>query len=343
MLQPKKSNISNKSKKKPFQLQGETNLVQKDNTPNKKRDLSLMLAEYNNTKKDEQELRTTGQIKNPNSIQYKRNIKTQPDIKQDNISTEQRNAPLNPLQRPLVYLANPEKVLGDLGVSGMETSELDRQAINANTFNPNQSRTDRFLNNAKIGLGYVPKATVNTALAAAFMPEGSGALGLVNETLNPLAGTGDLSKLVVKKLKNDLGLVKDLMFDKNTTLNKNFVFDSKNKIYNQINDGYNTLDNTLEQKIKDLNSEEGKKRLINQEKEYIQDFYYDPKSIDLEKHAVENANARIEELENIKAFGNKNKEFVYNVDKNKVDKIGILKPNIESVQYRYDIPTNNAH
>jgi len=29
--------------------------------------------------------------------------------------------------------------------------------------------------------------------------------------------------------------------------------------------------------------------------------------------------------------------------KNKVDKIGILKPNIESVQYRYDIPTNNAH
>lgn len=188
MLQPKKPNISNKSKKKLFQLQGETNLVQKDNIPNTKRDLSLMLAEYNNAKKDEQELRTTGQIKNPNSIQYRRNIKTQPDIKQDNISTEQRNAQLNPLQRPLIYLANPEKVLGDLGVPNMETSELDRQAINANRFNPYQSGTDRFINNAKIGLGYVPEATVNTALATAFMPEGTGALGLVNETLNPLSG-----------------------------------------------------------------------------------------------------------------------------------------------------------
>ena len=147
-----------------------------------------MLAEYNNAKKDEQELRTTGQIKNPNSIQYRRNVRTQPDIKQDNISTEQRNAPLNPLQRPLIYLANPEKVLGDLGVSGMETSELDRQKVNANRFNPYQSRTDRFINNAKIGLEYVPEATVNTAMAAAFMPEGAGGLGLVNEALNPLAG-----------------------------------------------------------------------------------------------------------------------------------------------------------
>lgn len=188
MLQPKRPNISNKSKKKLFQLQGETNLVQKDNIPNTKRDLSLMLAEYNNAKKDEQELRTTGQIKNPNSIQYKRNVRTQPNIKQDNISAEQRNAPLNPLQRPLIYLANPEKVLGDLGVPNMETSELDRQAINRNRFNPYQSRTDKFINNAKIGLGYVPQAALNTAMAAAFMPEGSGALGLVNTTLNPLAG-----------------------------------------------------------------------------------------------------------------------------------------------------------
>lgn len=165
----------------------------------------------------------------------------------------------------------------------------------------------------------------------------------VNNLANPLAGTGDLFKLGVKQIKNQGNLVKDLILDKNTTLNKNFIFDSKNKIYNQIEEGYNTLDNSLEQKIKDLNTEEGKKRLINQEKEYIQDFYYDPKSIDLEKQATENANARIEELENIKAFGNKNKEFIYNVDVNKVNKTGIFKPNIESVQYRYDIPTNNAH
>ena len=154
--------------------------------------LDLLIQETKLANQDREELNKTGQIKNPNSIQYKRNVRTQPDIKQDNISTEQRNAQLSPLQRPLIYLANPEKVLGDLGVPNMETSELDRQAINRNRFNPYQSRTDRFINNAKIGLGYVPQATVNTALAAAFMPEGSGVLGLVNETLNPLAGTGDL-------------------------------------------------------------------------------------------------------------------------------------------------------
>ena len=166
--------------------------AQTDNIPNTKRDLSLMLAEHNNIKKDEQELRTTGQIKNPNSIQYRRNVKTQPDIKQDDISTEQRNAQLNPLERPLIYLANPSKLLGDIGIPNMETSELDRQAISSNRFNPNQTRTQRLENQVKLGLGYVPEATVNTALAASFMPEGSGALGLVNEALNPLAGTGDL-------------------------------------------------------------------------------------------------------------------------------------------------------
>lgn len=191
--------------------------IQTDNIPNTKRDLSLMLAEYNNVKKDEQELRTTGQIKNPNSIQYRKNVKTQPDIKQDNVSTEQRNAPLNPLQRPLIYLANPEKVLGDLGVPNMETSELDRQAINRNRFNPYQSGTDRFLNNAKIGLGYVPEATVNTALAAAFMPEGSGVLGLANEALNPLAGIrGNNSKIDWSKWNKEIPENAKLIAEYNT-------------------------------------------------------------------------------------------------------------------------------
>jgi len=171
-----------------FKLKDERNLVQRDNIPNTKRDLSLMLSEYDNTNKDKEELTTTGKIKNPRSIQYRRNIKPQVEVKQDNISTEQRNAQLSPLERPLIYLANPSKVLGDLGVPNMETSELDRQAIAANRFNPNQTRFQRLENQAKLGLGYVPEATVNTAMAATFIPEGSGALGLLNETLNPLAG-----------------------------------------------------------------------------------------------------------------------------------------------------------
>ena len=168
----------------------------------------------------------------------------------------------------------------------------------------------------------------------------------VNNLANPLAGTGSILKTGLKQLKNQGDLIKDLIFDKNTTLNKNFIFDSKNKIYSQIEEGFNTLDRALEQKIADLQTTEGKKRLINQEKEYLQQTfgdipYYDEEFID--KLAKSNANVRIEELENIKAFGNKNKEFVYNIDRNKVGKLGIIKPSIETAQYSFGIPKNNAH
>lgn len=188
-----------------------------------------------------------------------------------------------------------------------------------------------------VGAGILTKEKTLSRLTGLARSTEGNILPNVNK-LNPFSGTGSF----IKKVGNNVALVKDLIVDKNTTLNKNFIFDSKNKIYNQIEEGYKTLDKSLEQKINDLNSEEGKKRLINQEKEYLQDFYYDPKNVDLQKAATENANARIEELDNIKAFGNKNKEFAYNVDLNKVSKTGIIKPNIESVQYRYGIPTNNA-
>ncbi|MCI4437590.1 MAG: hypothetical protein JHC33_12355 [Ignisphaera sp.] len=152
-----------------------------------KRGNELLIKETENAKKDKQELTNTGQIKNPRSIHYKKLAPKQADLKTQTKSNEELEGQLG-LERPLVYLASPEKLLGDLGVPGMETSELDRQAVMANRFNPNQSREERFINNANIGLGYVPEATVNTAMAAAFMPEGSGALGLVNEALNPFAG-----------------------------------------------------------------------------------------------------------------------------------------------------------
>jgi len=152
-----------------------------------KRGNELLIKETEKAKKDKQELTTTGQIKNPRSIHYKKLAPKQSDLKTQTKSNEELEGQLG-LEKPLIYLASPEKLLGDLGVPGMETSELDRQAVMANRFNPNQTRLDRFVNNANIGLGYVPEAAANTAMAAAFMPEGSGALGLVNEALNPLAG-----------------------------------------------------------------------------------------------------------------------------------------------------------
>ena len=165
-----------------------------------KRGNQLLMQETENAKKDKQELQTTGKIKNPKSIQYKKLAPKQSDLKTQTKSDEELEGQLG-FERPLVYLANPEKLLGDLGVPGMETSELDRQAVMANRFNPNQSRLDRFTNNANIGLGYVPEAAVNTAMAAAFMPEGSGALGLMNEGLNPLAG---LSTSIAPELRQGI-------------------------------------------------------------------------------------------------------------------------------------------
>ena len=152
-----------------------------------KRGLDLLIKETNNAKKDKQELQKTGQIKNPKSIHYKKLAPKQSELRTQTKSNEELEGKLG-FERPLIYLANPEKLLGDIGVPDMETSELDRQAVMANRFNPNQTRLDRFINHVNIGTGYVPEATVNTAMAAAFMPEGSGVLGLVNESLNPFAG-----------------------------------------------------------------------------------------------------------------------------------------------------------
>lgn len=173
------------------------NQIQKLQAGNKfidKRGVELQLKEYANSKKDKKELQSTGQIKSPRSIFYKRNVKSQPIVSKDIISNKQREAQLGALERPLIYLASPDKILGDLGVPGMETSELDRQSVVSNRLNPYQSRLDRLKNKAKLGVGYVPKAALNVGMAAAFMPEGSGALGLVNETINPLVGLKNILK-----------------------------------------------------------------------------------------------------------------------------------------------------
>jgi len=161
----------------------------------------LAIKERQDSLKDAHELKTTGQIKRPRSIHYNKLAPKQSTLTAQTKSNAELNGQLGLLERPLIYMANPEKLLGDLGVPGMETSELDRQAVMANRFNPNQSRLDRFINNAKLAAGYAPEAAINGALAAAFMPEGSGALGLVNETLNPLAG---LKTSIAPKLRQGL-------------------------------------------------------------------------------------------------------------------------------------------
>jgi hypothetical protein len=164
-----------------------------------KRGLDLLIKETNNAKKDREELNTTGQIKKPRSLHYKKlTPKQQPTLSQDKMSVVDRQKANNAmeqvnkeqlgvLERPLIYLANPDKVLGDIGIPGMETSEEDRQKIMLNRYNPFQSNEDRLKNTIEMGLGYVPEATLNTGLAMVGMKNPT--VGkLANEIFNPLAG-----------------------------------------------------------------------------------------------------------------------------------------------------------
>lgn len=107
-------------------------------------------------------------------------------------------------ERPLIYLANPLKIAGDaletINPGGrnfdLPTSEEDRQRIMWNRYNPNQSSGDRFSNHLSQGLDYVPEATINTAIGAAFAKPNIGSI--LNYSTNPLAGT---NKNVVKGLR----------------------------------------------------------------------------------------------------------------------------------------------
>lgn len=187
-----------------------------------------------------------------------------------------------------------------------------------------------------------------TAIGAPLTVGAIGGIGTktTGQFVNNLVSPVNINKNTLKSFKNQLSLAKDLIFDKNTKFSGTFLFDSKSKIYKDIEEGFSTLDNSIEQKIKELNTEEGYSRLVNQEKEYLQNLYKDvpyTNDVFLTRQAEINAKNRIEELENIKVFGNKNKEFIYNVDKNKVAKIGIIKPDIETAMYKFDIPNNNAH
>lgn len=294
------------------------------------------------------------------------------------------------LRRPLTYLESPEKILGDIGIPGMETSEDDRLYFAQRDNHPdnaNMSTLDKMEDSFKYGLKKTPGAAINLGLAMLGNPEGS-ALRVTGEAMNPLPmplpgrgmkpkpgedtarffkqvdnvkDTYDLIKpkvnpftqavkssvdLLNRSIKNQKGLVKELVSSKNTKLAKNNIFDSKNKIYQDVEEGYKTLDSALDKKIKDLNTEEGKKRLVNQEKEYLEQYYSGDRFItkeEIEKTAKENAEKRIEELENIKVFGNKNKNFVNEVSEDRVSKLGLgKKPSIEVVLNNRGIPENNA-
>jgi predicted GNAT family acetyltransferase len=172
----------------------------------KKENKDLTLNQLMLERKDRQEFEKKGTLKNPRSLAYKNKVKElqsrMTTVSQDKLTPQQRreysdamdkvqNEPLKAGDMPLIYLADPDKIIGDLGVKGFNTSEEDRQKINLNRYNPAQSGYEKFKNNLEMGIGYVPEASLNLAMGAAFAPQSAGVRGILNETLNPLAGSSD--------------------------------------------------------------------------------------------------------------------------------------------------------
>jgi hypothetical protein len=172
--------------------------------------LSYIKKEKDNRADDRAELNSTGQIKNPRSFLNKTNAeklsgrKTAVDKQKRSVEEMGRvdksirdaeNDSKN-LTRPLIYLNNPNKLIGDAAKAikpdnklGLETSEKERQALSYNTHSIYKSGREKLAYSLNKGVEMVPGAALNLALAG----EGagaSGALRTINNALNPLAGSG---------------------------------------------------------------------------------------------------------------------------------------------------------
>jgi len=94
---------------------------------------------------------------------------------------------------PLIYLANPDMLLGDLGVPGFDTSAGMRYRYNS---------AEGSRNKLDMGLELAPSAALNVGLSMIGIPEGnmlSKAGYVANNAINPLAGVEDLMKAGVKQ------------------------------------------------------------------------------------------------------------------------------------------------
>lgn len=144
------------------------------------------------------------------------------------ISDKINNEKIN-LEKGLIYLDEPGKILGDLGMSQFNNSEEDRKKIKLQKYG--KSKGSKF----DLAKQYLPGAIMNTALGVYGAPSTTtnSFLPMLNEVLNPLAGG---ASIIAKEAK---GAIKNL-----SQLKK------LNKILNEVQN----------QKLL-LNSPEGRRRL----------------------------------------------------------------------------------
>lgn len=167
-------------------------------------------AETKNQAIDRAELNRTGRIVSPKSAVNKNNAaslvsrhsyvdketRSKEEMAQVSRAIDKAKGDAKHGAKPLIYLDNPDKLLGDLSKAvapnnkfGFSTSEKERQELSYNTHNPYKSPNAKLNFSTRKGLEHVPGAVLNLAMAG----EGAGASGMLrtlNNAVNPLAGSG---------------------------------------------------------------------------------------------------------------------------------------------------------
>jgi hypothetical protein len=158
----------------------------------------------------------------------------------------------------------------------------------------------------------------------------------------------NLGEMAVNDIKDSFTLAKQL---KQAYNNPGISFSTPDrkgnsfKIFDYLEQGSQTIDNALSEKIALLKTPEGKKRLIQQEYEYLKSIGFDERGIN--KQAEINADNRISELEHTRVFGNANANTIEGIDRRFLSKnIRAQSPATSLLRYNlieYGIPGNNAH
>ena len=123
----------------------------------------------------------------------------QPMLSQDNRTMQEINKSAEAMrnvhegnlygERPLLYLSNPTKMLGDVGVPGFKGTEEDRQRIMLNRYNPTLTDAEKIKRQVGMGLEEVPSAALNVALSSMAVGEGGLAPSMsrvLKEAYNPI-------------------------------------------------------------------------------------------------------------------------------------------------------------
>jgi hypothetical protein len=115
---------------------------------------------------------------------------------------------------------------------------------------------------------------------------------------------------LMKQVRETVALGSDI-FKSNTSFQMPH-FNNQKKIYEDLSNGARTLDDTMRSRLQDVKTAEGQRRVVKQERGYLESIGFPAKKLD--EQALINYNTRVRELEHTVEFGNKNANLVNSHD-----------------------------